>query len=209
MKIAAISDIHSNVFALEKVLANIKQQNIDFIVNLGDTLYGPIAPKDTYELILSENIVSISGNQDRLIYEAKESESNSNPTLNFVINDLEIEAINWLKNLPFEKRISSEVYSCHGSPKSDSEYLLENIESGNPILKKDDEIIKSLDGETSEVILCGHTHLFRSVMLSTNQIVINPGSVGLPAYKDDEPISHAMENYIPHASYAIIEKKGN
>ncbi|MER1974122.1 MAG: metallophosphoesterase family protein, partial [Psychrobacter alimentarius] len=42
--IAAISDIHSNVFALEAVLADIQHRNVDQIVNLGDILYGPIAP---------------------------------------------------------------------------------------------------------------------------------------------------------------------
>lgn len=45
--IAAISDIHSNVFALEAVLADIKQRGADQIVNLGDILYGPIAPQAT------------------------------------------------------------------------------------------------------------------------------------------------------------------
>lgn len=95
--------------------------------------------------------------------------------------------------MPFEKRISSEIYLCHGTPKSDLEYLLENIESGYPILKKDDEIIKFLYKETSKIILCGHTHIFRNVMLSTKQLVINPGSVGLQAYKDDEPTVHKMK----------------
>ena len=37
-------------------------------------------------------------------------------------------------------------------------------------------------------------------------MIINPGSVGLPAYTDDEPIMHSMENYSPHASYAVLEK---
>ena len=208
MRIAVISDIHSNVFALEVVLANIKKQNVDVILNLGDILYGPIAPKETYELILSEDIISIRGNQDRQIYESNESEIKLSPTLKYIIEDLGTEALNWLKALPFERRISSEIYLCHGSPKSDSEYLLENIEFGYPLLKKDEEILKTLNGETSEIILCGHTHIFRTVMLSTNQIIVNPGSVGLPAYKDDEPIIHVMENFIPYASYTILEKQG-
>lgn len=50
--IAAISDVHSNVFALEAVLKDIKQRNATQIVNLGDILYGPIAPKATYELLM-------------------------------------------------------------------------------------------------------------------------------------------------------------
>ncbi|MBK7981809.1 MAG: metallophosphoesterase family protein [Ignavibacteriae bacterium] len=207
MRIAVISDIHGNVFALEAVLQNIKKQNVDLILNLGDTLYGPIAPKETYELLSTESIISICGNQDRQIYEASESEIKLYPTLQYNLDVLGTEVLNWLKELPFEKRISSEIYLCHGTPKSDLEYLLENIESGYPILKKDDEIIKFLYKETSKIILCGHTHIFRNVMLSTKQLVINPGSVGLQAYKDDEPTVHKMENNIPYASYAIIEKQ--
>ncbi len=33
---------------------------------------------------------------------------------------------------------------------------------------------------------------------------MNPGSVGLPAYEDDEPHPHTMETGIPHARYALI-----
>jgi hypothetical protein len=36
--------------------------------------------------------------------------------------------------------------------------------------------------------------------------VVNPGSVGLPAYTDERPVPHRMENHAPHARYAIIEK---
>ena len=81
--IAAISDIHSNVFALEAVLKDIKQRNANQIVNLGDILYGPIAPKATYELLMEyqKDIITIRGNQDRQIYEATTADIDSNPTL--------------------------------------------------------------------------------------------------------------------------------
>lgn len=81
--IAAISDIHSNFFALEAVLKDIKQRNANQIVNLGDILYGPIAPKATYELLMEhqKDIITIRGNQDRQIYEATTADIDSNPTL--------------------------------------------------------------------------------------------------------------------------------
>ncbi|MCC0650933.1 metallophosphoesterase family protein, partial [Clostridioides sp. ZZV15-6598] len=41
MKIAAISDIHSNIYALDAVLDNIKVHNIDMVVCVGDLVgYG-------------------------------------------------------------------------------------------------------------------------------------------------------------------------
>jgi len=42
--------------------------------------------------------------------------------------------------------------------------------------------------------------------LSSGQLIVNPGSVGLQAYTDEEPVHHSMENFTHHASYSIIEK---
>ena len=57
MKIAILADIHSNVFALEAVLADAKSKNVDILINLGDILYGPIAPKATYELLKKTDLL--------------------------------------------------------------------------------------------------------------------------------------------------------
>ena len=104
--IAAISDIHSNVFALQAVLADIKKRGVDQIVNLGDILYGPIAPKATYELLMAHRneIITICGNQDRQIYEATESEIANNPTMDFIVKDLPKDAIEWMQR--FTLRLS-------------------------------------------------------------------------------------------------------
>ncbi|MEO9495335.1 MAG: metallophosphoesterase family protein, partial [Vibrio splendidus] len=65
MKLAILSDIHSNVFALEAVIADVKKHNVDHMVNLADILYGPIAPKATYDLLMEHEFITICGNQDR------------------------------------------------------------------------------------------------------------------------------------------------
>ncbi len=99
-----------------------------------------------------------------------------------------------------------EIYMCHGSPTNDFEYLLENVETGFPCLRSDSQIMTSLQGQLANIILCGHTHIPRTVRTHSGQLIINPGSVGLPAYTDNEPVIHSMENYCPQASYAILEK---
>ena len=204
--IAAISDIHSNVFALEAVLADIKRRNVEQIVNLGDILYGPIAPKATYELLMTyrDDIITICGNQDRQIYEATAADIESNPTLDFIIEDLPKAAIEWMQALPFDCHLSKDVYLCHGSPTDDMVYLLENIETGQPKVRSDADILALLSGIDNTVVVCGHTHIPRTVQLSTDQIIINTGSVGYPAYEDDLPNIHRMQTYSPHASYAVI-----
>jgi len=121
-------------------------------------------------------------------------------------------AISWMQNLPFDYHLNDDIYLCHGSPTDDMVYLLENIETGQPTLRNNADVLALLKGIDSPVIVCGHTHIPRTVMLSTGQIVINTGSVGYPAYKDDLPIVHKMQTYSPHASYALIKcvenKKG-
>ena len=205
--IAAMSDIHSNVFALEAVLADIKNRKIDQIINLGDILYGPIAPKATYELLMAhqDDIITIRGNQDRQVYEATTIDIDSNATLAFIIEDLPKSAIKWMQALPFDCQLSEHVYLCHGSPTDDMVYLLENVKTGQPILRGDADILALLNGRGSAVIVCGHTHIPRTVALSTGQMVVNTGSVGYPAYEDDLPSSHKMQTYSPHASYALIK----
>lgn len=48
-----------------------------------------------------------------------------------------------------------------------------------------------------------------SVRLQNGAWVINPGSVGCPAYDDDHPVCHRVEAGHPGASYAIIDRSND
>lgn len=203
--IAVFADIHANVFALREVLADARKRGADTLINLGDSLYGPLAPRATYELLCAQQCITISGNQDRMLLEATEASRADNPTLQFVLDQLAGAPMDWLRTLPQELEITKSIFLCHGAPGDDQIYLLEDISSGKPLLR-DNRTIQDLSGGCrAPVILCGHTHLPRLVTLDTGQIIINPGSVGLPAYHDDLPVPHTMENYSPHACYALLE----
>ncbi|MGF1777298.1 metallophosphoesterase family protein [Vibrio nomapromontoriensis] len=216
-KFAVISDIHSNVYALKAVVADARAKGVSDFINLGDILYGPIAPRETYEYLRTLNALTICGNQDRQIFQATDSEVQANPTMQFILNDLGAEPLAWMQQLPFDTRafpdtstfpntfsLPNGIYACHGTPSDDLTYLLEDASSGRAVVRADGEIIELLAGVTAPIVLCGHTHLPRCVQLSTGQWVVNPGSVGLPAYEDDEPFSHAMETYSSMASYALL-----
>ena len=49
---ALLADIHANVWALEAVLADIDRRGIARLFDLGDSLYGPLDPAATAEVIL-------------------------------------------------------------------------------------------------------------------------------------------------------------
>lgn len=71
MRIAALSDIHINVYALTAVIEDAKRRGAETMLNFGDILYGPIAPRDTYDLLAKHEFVTVSGKQDREICEAR------------------------------------------------------------------------------------------------------------------------------------------
>ena len=50
------------------------------------------------------------------------------------------------------------------------------------------------------------THLPPAVQVPNGPLVVNPGSVGLPAYEHDEPCPHRMESGTPHARYAVVRR---
>jgi predicted phosphodiesterase len=201
-KIAIVSDIHGNSFALKEVLKDIAHRNVDVILNLGDSLYGPLDPVGTFGLLNSHKVISVMGNQDRVILENLEKESGI-MTLEYVKSQLGSEIVDWLGNLPFEKVVNDTIYCCHASPQSDCDYLLEKLLPGGAELKGLDEIDQLLGEVKQSVVVCGHSHV-SNIVKTRNKLVINPGSVGLPAYDDTLPVFHKMQNFNPWANYAIL-----
>jgi putative phosphoesterase len=199
-KIAIISDIHGNKEALQAVLYDISSRKVDRIFNLGDSLYGPLDPAGTVQILMEYKMAHIMGNCDRLLFEPSE-----NPTVNFVKNRLTRDQLNWLKQHPATV-VFDDLLLCHGTPESDEVYLLEEMTEEGKTLKSLLDIETSLKDVKQNVIICGHTHIPRVVYLANGKIVVNPGSVGLPAYHDDLPKPHKMESDSPHAKYAILKK---
>ncbi|MEO8052250.1 MAG: metallophosphoesterase family protein [Acidobacteriota bacterium] len=207
-RIALLGDLHANVWALEAVLADVRKQGVDLLLNLGDILHGPLMPRATYDLLRSTDIaLTIRGNQDRDLIEAAGQERTARRQEAWMLGDLGPEAIEWLRSLPETAEFDGEVLLCHGSPGDDLCYLLEDVTNGHPVVRAESEIVRLLKDAAQPMIVCGHTHIPRLVRLTNGQTIVNPGSVGLPAYSDAQPVPYAMEAYSPYASYAILEKK--
>ena len=207
ISIAVISDVHGNSWALKEVLKDIESNKPNIIVNLGDILYGPLDPLGTYEILKTKNIISISGNQDRAILECL-AKGPFNNTMKYVLNQLNQEAFDWLKALPKTKELDCGVFLCHGTAHSDTTYLLEELNENYRSVNNAEKIEELLKGIKQKIIFCGHSHYARFVE-TPERIIINPGSVGLPAYDDDEPIYHKIENYHNHAQYCMVEIEDN
>lgn len=205
-KIAIISDVHGNSLALEAVLSDISRRGINTIFNLGDSLYGPLDPLGTFKLLMEHehDIIHIMGNCDRMIVDSSDDDPSS--TINYVKRSLTTEALDWLQQHS-RSLIIDNIFLCHGTPNSDEVYLLEEMKKEDATLKSSKDIINALEGVEQDVVLCGHSHIPRTLYLPNGKLIINPGSVGLPAYIDDLPIPHKMESGSPHANYTTIEKR--
>ena len=206
-KLGILSDIHGNALALEAVLRHAELRGVRRFVNLGDILYGPLQPLETFKILQRTPVIAtIAGNQDRQIFGATTNDLAANPTLAFVIGNLGREPIAWLRGLPSTAVVDGTVFLCHGTPASDTTYFLEDVDSGHPLVRADEDIVRLLGGVRETVILCGHSHIPRVTQLSSGQLIVNPGSVGLAAYDDAAPVKHVMETHAPHAAYAILEQ---
>lgn len=209
MQIAILSNIQSNVYALKELIKDIKQRNIEVVLNLGDMFYGPIEPRATYELIRKSKFINICGNQDRELLEASLDQLEKNPTLKYAYEDLKEEVLYWIQDLQFEKIIGGTYYMVHGTYFDDTQYLLENVTKDGIKLRSDEEIIRLTDKIEAPFIFCGQSPLPRVHKLNSGQIVINPGSVGLQAYEDELPVKHKMQNHTPDAAYTILTIEDN
>lgn len=206
-KYAVIADVHGNSIALEAVLRDIQNRDVVSIINLGDSLYGPLDPSGTADMLMNPAIRSIRGNEDRVIFSSDVGEPCS--TLRYVRTVIKAEHLTWLRAMPPAALIDGAFYACHGSPRSDTEYLFWDVSSNGTVLRREEEMAEMVRGMDAPVILCGHDHVPHSIRLPDGTLIVNPGSVGLPAYEDDTPFHHVMQNDSPHARYAlVIEEHG-
>ncbi|MGV0876785.1 metallophosphoesterase family protein [Martelella sp. FLE1502] len=205
MKIAAIADIHGNIDALEAVLADIEQHQPDLIVNLGDSLSGPLAAGETAARLLPLGLTTVRGNHDRALVDRPFEEMGDweQP----IFGELSDAHLQWFRDMPSAAVVAQEVYLCHATPKNDEIMWLEELlDNGRFTLRGQHEIETFAAGITYPLILCGHSHVARSAMLADGRLIVNPGSVGCPGFAYHIPVDHKLETASPMACYALIEK---
>lgn len=202
MRIAAISDIHGNLAALEAVLADIARRAVDVTVNLGDIVSGHLQPRETAARLMALALPTIRGNHERQLL---------GDPVRMGVSDAYARAqllppqLAWIAALPATLRLRQDVLLVHGTPGSDLVYFLDTITPQGSRAATMDEVTQRAGDADAALILCGHTHMPRAMPLPDGRLIVNPGSVGLQAYDDDHLYPHVMENGTPHARYAIVE----
>jgi predicted phosphodiesterase len=204
---AVISDIHGNLLALLAVLKDINARGIETVINLGDHFFGALEPEGVAQVLRENPMLCIRGNTDREILESLNTISKKDQ-MERVKAELSSESIAFIQQLPLTLSVDALIFVCHGTPASDDEYLLEQVTANGVFVYNDEYLIEKTKDIKERIILCGHSHVNRVIYLSNDKIILNPGSVGLPAYLGNGEHRFAMESMTPHAKYAIIHADG-
>jgi putative phosphoesterase len=202
MKIAFVSDIHGNLPALEAVIQDIRRQGVDQVVCLGDNLSGPLLPKQTAQLLMDSGWVTLAGNHERGILEVPAGNTAASDV--FAYHALGSKELEWVKGLKPWLTLNDQVYLCHGTPLHDETHLVAMPANGILITASLSHLQHHLQHIDQAVVACGHSHLPRVMRRPNGQLIFNPGSVGLQAYIDPEPIRYVVELGTPDAHYGIL-----
>ena len=195
MRIAVISDIHSNIYALEAVLGDIENRNVDLVVCTGDLVGYGTRPNEVINTIRKKKVLTIMGNYDDAIgnykivcgcdYPDPKDAQKAGLSMQFTSSETTDENKKYLSNLPKEATLTfnnKTIKLVHGSTRLINEYLKENSEEAKEVMNELDE----------DILVCGHTHIPYTKYYG-EKLLINAGSVGKPKTNN------------PKANYVIIE----
>ena len=144
---------------------------------------GPLWPAETAAYLMAQPWVHIAGNHDRALLTSSPERLIASDA--YALPRLSNTALDWLRDLPARVVLSEGLFACHGSPRSDTEYLLETVERGRGRTATAGEIAERVGSVDAEIVLCGHSHIpgmFRSPAGYTHlfQIVFSKGNVTDP-----------------------------
>jgi len=185
VRLAALSDIHGNVAALEAALADVRKHKPDQIMVAGDLVfYGP-RPAETVDrlrALQADGAAIIAGNTDVAVadfdYAAAFPWLDDVPVghraaAEWAHDQLSDEQLDWLRSLPSERRVWADgvlVLTCHGSPGSQTAGLATDLD---PTVT-----VERVTRTDARVIACGHTHI-ADVRELGRKLILNPGSCGV------------------------------
>ena len=180
MRIAVVSDIHSNLVALEAVLEDLPP--VDGIVCAGDTVgYNPW-PAACLDAVRDRAVPTVMGNHDRAVATETRFRFNSmaGAGVEHARERLDDDAVAWLAALPDTRTaFDGRVKLVHGHPDDPDRYTYP------------EEFSAAMLGD-EDVLVLGHTHVQAHETFEEG-IVLNPGSVGQPRDGD------------PRAAYALLD----
>lgn len=179
MKIAIVSDIHSNIEALKAVLKDINQRRCDVILCLGDLIGYYYWPEEVVNLLMNTpNVFAIKGNHEEMYLKSLSDlnykewvNKKYGAGINYACDDISNDSLSYLRSLKSSLDLTLDgknIGAFHGSPFSIDQYLYPDL---------DHDSLLSVTNNKFDVVLFGHTH-HQFISCFNKTLIINPGSVG-------------------------------
>lgn len=206
MHLALISDIHGNLVALDAVLADIAPRGIEHILCLGDVAASGPQPREVIARLREICCPIVMGNTDAWLLQPVVKEHTSPFAKR--CQDIDLWCITQLSEgdkaflstfcptIEWSLDDRKTLLGYHGSPRSFKEQLFPTT--------PDEQLAEALAGYQAAILAGGHTHIQMFRRYKT-QLVLNPGSVGLPMDRS-MPLDEVRNP--PWAEYAIVKVEG-
>lgn len=191
--VAALYDIHGNLPALEAVLQEVRQANVEQVVVGGDVVPGPMPCETLQQLLdLDRPVHFVHGNGELAMLAQMAAApgramtywgtvSGAPPpeifqevyrwTAQQLQPDYESVLAGWPKTIRLEIEGLGQVLFCHSTPRSETEVFTR--------LTPDERLRPILERYPAAVMVCGHTHMQFDRRVGQTRVV-NAGSVGAP-----------------------------
>jgi predicted phosphodiesterase len=182
MRVAALYDIHANAAALQAVLQDVREADVDLVVVGGDVVPGPM-PRETMTCLATLDIPVrfIQGNGERVVNtliaggDISEVPEEHREVIEWTADQLDAAQRETLASWPlrYQVRIDGlgEVLFCHATPRNDTEVFTR--------LTVETRLAPVFEGIAAAVVVCGHTHMQFDRRVGMRRVV-NAGSVGMP-----------------------------
>jgi predicted phosphodiesterase len=202
MRLAILADVHGNLPALEAVLEDVTQQNVDRCLVAGDMTGGPQS-QPVLDRLRALDAWVIRGNREEYLaaYEAGAvpaywRESEQWAPLRWEYRRLDRATLDWIAALPGPRVFATDgaapLRVVHGSPNNVREPLFTQDEAvlkwfraaGFAEHELGPERLDAVWASFAEpVLVCGHTHIAWAEQRE-GRLIFNPGSVGAPLNGD-------------------------
>jgi putative phosphoesterase len=173
MTVAVLADVHSNLHALQAVLAEVDRLNVTSVFCAGDVVGYGAFPNECCSIIKDRRCEFVLGNHD--IAALHGDHAGMNPfaarAILWTADKLNEDSKAFLREAKKESRFlidDRKAAMYHGSPTSIDEYVFED--------KVTEELMAS---SGADILILGHTHV-PCVIQKGARLFINPGSVGQP-----------------------------
>lgn len=185
MRVAILSDLHGNTFALEAILEDVAKQGVDQMIVAGDSVNGHPNSKQCWDMVMALGCPVLQGNHEQYMYRL--NTANAEPewmqerfqTIRYFHSQFSSSALEQMRALAFTYSLP-DLLICHATPRDTFQSLF--LHSAPP------ELELAFAGTSETCIVRGHNHNWFTTHWN-GRTLHSIDAAGLPLSKNGKPIA--------------------